>query len=393
MTDPSDDAFPNLPPPFGDMMRMMRQQAGDATGQAKAFAVNVASEGRPEGNVDPLTRMKVDQLARVAELRVADATGLDLDGGGQPSRVVAVTRSQWAATTIDHYQPYFDVLGQRLAEDDAEHDGPSDPDDLGPFAWLAPLIDAMAPMMLGITAGSMVGHLAVRGFGSYELPVPRPPGADVLVIVDNATTFARDWSLPEDDLVLWLCLHQLTHHAVLSVPHVRARLDQLLRDYLGAFSSGNTELGDHLGGMDLSDPASLQQQLGSPDVLLGMIETEAQRAILPQLHALVATIEGFVDVTMDRVGEQLIGSYRMATEALRRRRVEVDDASRFAERLFGFDLSQEQFDRGHAFATGVVERAGPEGLARLWTSERELPTVAEIDAPGLWLARIDLPVD
>ncbi len=39
----------------------------------------------------------------------------------------------------------------------------------------------------------------------------------------------------------------------------------------------------------------------------------------------------------------------------------------------------------------MVERAGEDGLARLWATERELPTPAELDAPGLWLARIDLP--
>jgi len=38
-------------------------------------------------------------------------------------------------------------------------------------------------------------------------------------------------------------------------------------------------------------------------------------------------------------------------------------------------------------------RAGEEGVRRLWHSERELPTAAELDAPGLWLARIDLPTD
>ena len=46
--------------------------------------------------------------------------------------------------------------------------------------------------------------------------------------------------------------------------------------------------------------------------------------------------------------------------------------------------------RGSTFVDGVVERAGQEGLARLWVSAAELPTPAEIDAPGLWLARIDL---
>jgi uncharacterized protein (DUF2342 family) len=31
------------------------------------------------------------------------------------------------------------------------------------------------------------------------------------------------------------------------------------------------------------------------------------------------------------------------------------------------------------------------GLDRLWADEAMVPTPAELDAPGLWLARIDLP--
>ena len=61
------------------------------------------------------------------------------------------------------------------------------------------------------------------------------------------------------------------------------------------------------------------------------------------------------------------------------------------ERLFGLELGQAQYDRGQAFVRGVLERAGDDGLNRLWRSAAELPTPAEIDAPGLWLARIDLP--
>jgi len=39
----------------------------------------------------------------------------------------------------------------------------------------------------------------------------------------------------------------------------------------------------------------------------------------------------------------------------------------------------------------VVERAGTDGLRRLFTHPDNLPTPAEVDAAGLWLARIDLP--
>jgi uncharacterized protein (DUF2342 family) len=131
--------------------------------------------------------------------------------------------------------------------------------------------------------------------------------------------------------------------------------------------------------------------LGNPEVVLGAIQSPAQRALLPQLEALVCTVVGFVDVTMDQIGGGLLANYAMITEAVRRRRVEAADADRFVEQLFGLELGQPAYDRGSRFVEGVVERGGPEGLARLWHSERELPTPAEVDAPGLWLARIDLP--
>src|SRR5690606_30328601 len=92
----------------------------------------------------------------------------------------------------------------------------------------------------------------------------------------------------------------------------------------------------------------------------------------------------------DQVGGKFITSYGMLTEALRRRRVEAGEADRFVERLLGLELTQAVYDRGAAFVEGVVERAGPEGLARVWEGEQVLPSPPEVDAPGLWRARIEL---
>ena len=101
---------------------------------------------------------------------------------------------------------------------------------------------------------------------------------------------------------------------------------------------------------------------------------------------------GVVDHVMDEVGAKLIASYGMLTEALRRRRVETGDADRFVERLLGLELTQATYVLGAAFVAGVVERAVP----RAWPAvggrgHAAQPT--EVDAPGLWLARIDLPTD
>ena len=120
------------------------------------------------------------------------------------------------------------------------------------------------------------------------------------------------------------------------------------------------------------------------------MQTPGQREVAVRIEVLLAALAGYVDHVLDTVGHRLVGSHGRIAEALRRRRVEASEGTRFAERLLGLHLGAAQYEKGQAFVDGVVERAGEDGLARLWKSERELPTPAELEAPGLWLARIDL---
>jgi putative hydrolase len=139
----------------------------------------------------------------------------------------------------------------------------------------------------------------------------------------------------------------------------------------------------------LTDPDGMRKLFGDPTALLGVIRSPEQQALLPGLEALVAAIVGYVDHAMDQLAHRLLGDAGRLTEALRRRRVQAGEADHFVERLLGLELTQAAYDRGAAFVAGVIERAGTDGLARLWEQPETLPTPAEIDAPGLWLARIE----
>lgn len=394
--DPDDDPFRNIPL-FGDLARMLQQQGPVSWDAARQLAASIATEGVSEPNIDPLDRIKLEQLARVAELQVANASGLTTSPTGRGITVVPVNRSQWIQQTLASHRSLLESLAGSLsggltAGIAGGADDPDDPDD--PMAkMLGGIMQAFSPVMLGMTAGSMLGHLARRSLGQYDLPIPRPPSDELMIVLANLDEFGREWSLPEDDLRLWVCVHEVAHHAVLSLPHVRERLESLLHAYVAGFEPDSGTLESKLGELDISDMSALdnmQQLLGDPEVLLGAIQSPAQRELLPRLEALVAVVVGYVDHLMDEIGQGLIGSYDMVTEAMRRRRVTADPSDRFVERLLGLELSQAQYERGSAFVEGVVDRAGSEALERLWLSERELPTPADVDAPGLWLARIDL---
>ena len=379
-------------PLFGDLAKLFSQQGPIGWDAARQLALSIATDGGEEGNVDPLERIRLEQLARIAELHVGNATGLPTSFGGTGISIVPVTRGQWATTTLESWRPLFERLAGSLTPPAT----PTTPDPSDPLSFMAPLMAMMGPMMMGMTAGSMIGHLSRRSFGQYDLPVPRIAKDDVMVIPANFETFASEWSIPADDLRLWVCAQEIAMHSVLRIPHVRATVDDLLSAYAAGFEPDPNALEDRLGSMefDMSDPASMsgmQSMFGDPELLLGAIQSQAQRDMLPKFEALIAAMVGYVDHIVDAVGSSLLSNTTMISEAVRRRRVEADDSDRFVERLFGLELTQATYDRGAAFVAGIVERAGNDGLVRLWESERTLPTPAELEAPGLWLARIELP--
>lgn len=410
-TGPDDDPFAGMNAALQQWLAMAGG-TGDTWAQAKQVAAAIANQGNPEPNVDPLERMAVERLTRVAELQIAGATGLDQhDAGPDPLRVV--TRAEWSGLTLDAYRPLFERLTNSLSSIMREQLDEVDPDEIeelgqmiggGDAAQLMSMISQLiGPMMLSMMAGSTVGQLGRRAFGAYDLPIPRPPGSPAMVVLDNIDHFGEEWSLPRDDLRLWVCLDELCHRAVLSVPHLRERLTDLLAQHANAFRVDGESLERRLAeaspdGLELE---AIQELLGDPETVLGALRSPEQEALLPQLDAVVSTVEGLVEFVLDEIGERLLTSHRMIAEALRRRRVETDQASRFVERLFGLELTLAKLDRGRAFIEGVVEREGPQALTRLWTDPNALPTPAELDAPGLWVARTggadqplpDLPPD
>ena len=377
---------------LGDLLQLMGGERGaDRVELARGLAQSVATGGQPEPNVDPLARIRLEELVRVAELHVAELTGLSPNPGGMPLVVDAVGPGAWAGRTLADWR--FLVEAMTAGADQAAGQLPP-VDGLGSEAGelMARFVAGMGPMLASLQLGSAVGHLARTTLGQYEVPIPRT-GTGLLFVPANVDRFAEDWSLDPDEVRLWVCLREVTIHAVLGRAHVAERLRTLVTDVVRGMAGDAAGMIEQLQQADLSDPESLQNMLSDPEALLSATASPERARASAELMAVTGALMGYVEHVLDRSATRLLGGRGALAEAWRRRQVQRDAPARTAEVLFGLDLGPAQVARGLDFVRGVVERAGEEGLARLWATPATLPTPSEIDAPGLWLERISFEDD
>jgi putative hydrolase len=378
--------------PFFEQIAKAMSSAGPVQwDMARQFAMMAATNSSTEPNVEPTSRIAIQQLAAVADLHVRDVTGLSTSDTTQPPVVDVVNRSTWVHHTVEAFKFYFsDFSGNSNLTIGGEN---LDPESNGMDAMMSNLTKMMAPAMLGMSVGSMIGQLSLRTFGQYDLPLPREPKSQLLFVARNSEEFAKDWSIKVEDMQMWLLIQELTFHALFRIDFVRDAVTNLVKQHVAGFNPNPNALGQRLTNIDVTntDPAAMMQKLlGDPTLLLGDERSAKQQALAPKLDAIICAIICYVDHVVDTVANRILGNGAQISEAFRRRRVESSSQDQYVEQLFGIYLTDDQVDRGEKFIAGVIERQGEIGLTRLWAREGNLPTPNEIAAPGLWIERINL---
>ncbi len=391
------DGFPN---PFGlDLNKIMRMlqspgpvnmEVARETAESMANVDLETGQARAEPPVDPESSRAFEDVVRAVQLLVTEATGIS---GALTVPARNVDRATWSSITLTGLEPVLRALAAALGRSDGEatESAPT------PAAAFSPdmLFSMMMPLLLGGWAGSMIGLLSHRALGQFDLPLPLDGPPTLLFIPGNVDAFAQEWSLPLDELRYALALREVVHGAQRAVPWVRERLVRCASAYVGAYEVQAEAMESQLGDIDPSDPSSMEAIAGltDPDALLGAMRTERQGPLLADLQRFVSVLEGYTDVVVESIGERMVTAHSRLDEALRRHRLERGDATGFVDRLLGLELGRDHYDAGVAFCRGVLERSDGsfEQLNRLWADEAMVPTAPELEAPGLWLARIDLP--
>ncbi|MEA2426996.1 MAG: hypothetical protein QOF37_624 [Thermoleophilaceae bacterium] len=336
--------------------------------QLARFAAKAGSTPPPLPDTDFAT------LVADSERHLRDYTRLEPVGGIPAPEVV--DREEWAEVNVDSLGsllgPVTDRLGSRF-------------DGAGPFA--GPLRTA-AGATVAAECGLVLGYMSQRVLGQYELSLLEPERPPRLLFVGpNLARAIRDLDIDADSFLRWIVLHEVTHVLQFSgVPWLREHMGALMREYLGTVEV-RIERGAAGGLPSMPNMNDLVERFREGG-LVALVQTHEQRRIFDRIQAVMSVIEGYSEHVMDVVGEQVLPAYEGLRDAMERRRHNRSAPERVLQRMLGLDLKMRQYELGKRFCDAVAEKHGIETLNRVWNSPESIPTLAEIEDPEAWVARV-----
>jgi coenzyme F420 biosynthesis associated uncharacterized protein len=307
------------------------------------------------------------ELTRTAEHLVADFTGL---AASAPVAAAVLDRRRWVDANLDGMQrllaPLTERMGERLAR-----------------SPLAPVGRQVAAGELG----ALVGYLAQRVLGQYDLLVPDDPERDAVYYVGpNVLALEKRFAFRPREFRLWIAVHEVTHRAQFAaVPWMRGHFFGLVHELLAlvdpdpraVLRAVNRALDELRRGRNPLDDGGLVALFAGP----------RQREALGQLQSLMALLEGHGDYVMTEVGARhLPGAARMQRVLHARRH--AGGWTGTLHKVIGLQQKLRQYEGGERFVRSVVDAGGPRALDPVWAAPEHLPTPAELDDPAAWRRRV-----
>jgi putative hydrolase len=370
-------------PLFRELQRVMSASHGPVNWElARQVGIASAVEAGPDAEPTEDDRRLLEEATRVAELHVGRFTGLPAPA--DVAQVRGVRRAEWVNANAESLKSLLEPAAARMTE--ALEEGARGQQLPPEMEQMAGFFRQLSPLLLGMQVGQVLGMLAQRVLGQYDVAVPRSGPGQLLFVVPNLVAFERDWSLDRREFRTFVAIHEVTHRFEFGRPWARERFRELVDDYLSTLRIDVEGMQARLSTLDPSDPDALQALAESDEGLFGTVMDDEQRLKLGRIQAFMAAAEGYGEHVMRTLGAELLGSFGQIEEARRRYR-EGEHGDPVFERLLGIDMKREQYAKGRAFCETVVELTDEATLARMWESAETVPSLPELEEPRLWLAR------
>jgi putative hydrolase len=324
---------------------------------AAEVARHLAGERQP---VEPWAAEEFRELARLAEYRLDEVAPFPVRPAAD---VLPLDPRSWAEKNLESYGSLVEPFAASMGGE------------------AAPMMAQLAPAMIGLQAGTLVGSLSAWAVAGFDAGLPPDQIGALTLVVANVESLVVP-GVDQREIRLWVVANEVTFRSVCEVPWIHDHLALLVTDYANAVSIDPTKLsGLMIGG---TDPAAIEraiEEAGGIDGLIGGEEAEAPRA---ELEAFLGAITGCARLLARRAVGDMAPNFDKISMTRDEERREVT-----AQPTIGVGPVPPEATRlGDEFNQEVERRYGDDALQTLWADPSRMPTAAELRDPTAWAARV-----
>ncbi|MEX1045991.1 MAG: zinc-dependent metalloprotease [Actinomycetota bacterium] len=335
-------------------------------GTASRVGRRMAGGGPPLTALDR-TRLDQEFADAVSEADALAASVTQLPGAKAPSRAWVMSRGQWIDANVGSMERVLEPLAARILK---LHPRPGND-------WRT--------RALGGQVGFLFGYVSRKVLGQYDLFQPPDDEGLLYFVGPNVLATERRFRFDRGGFRLWLALHEVTHRVQFaSAPWLRTHVTGMIDEYLATVELEPQRVMDNL------RRAVSEMLEGGEWRSMGIIfalMTPEQRVMFDKMQATMSLLEGHASFVMNAGGRERIRDFDRMKRGLEERR-KTRGLEKSFQRAIGFESKLRQYGTGERFVSEVVEKAGMEAFNAVWKEPANLPTLAEIADPGIWLARV-----
>lgn len=324
--------------------------------------------------IEPKVAEEYQELTLAAQLRLADRLSLDVS---TTHDIHPVDRHAWAEENEQSFRYLIEPLANKFSG-------------LGGAA--APFLGPMAPVILGVQAGTMIGFMSHRVLGQFDTGLPALDHDNLYLVIPNVEVFATANNIESHQIRMWAVLREVTNHALLNVDWVRGFFIDAITKFYETVEFDPSGLMDMMSGLQdpsaMQDPSSLEGLVDEPGGLAKMLGSSHDPKALEPIQAFLAFAEGFGDYAVRTAAHDLMPQLGEIENAVTLRRAEPNEAEQFLQQLLGLRIDRHRAGDAMQFCTEVERRWGQETLERLWEDPDKLPRLEELTDPVGWAARV-----
>ena len=366
-------------PLFRELQKILASSEGPINLEIARQVANALNQDSSDA-IDPAIAGQLPDLVRESEFVVAGYTRLAVV---EPARSETLSRRRWIAAATGSWRWLLTHLAARFGSEVARF-GSERGDEADP---MGAVLGQVAPLLLGMQTGTLIGHLARDVLGRYDPNIPHEDDGHLYFVIENLGSVASEYDIDEMALLRRIALEDVTRHTLVgSVGWLERYRRSLFLGLVDSIEIDTSDLEGRLMELQTRGPEALQEGVG-PSELLPVVESERHTRAVSTLRAFNAVFDGYARHSSAAIAADDAENARIE-EAMKRRAASPSEGRSMLQAMLGltFDGSLEQ--AGATFCAAVVELHGIPALNKVWEAPDNLPTLDEVRDPFQWIERV-----